>query len=428
MFSLENNPFRILGTTANATLKELKSSEVTIKRYIDIGKSPVLRFDLTPPMTPITRSLEDITKAKNQIHTPKDKLVQSLFWFISSGPIDDIALNKLTESKDTVDALETFRKGAKEFKISLKSASCILNHSTLDLILYNEHKDETKLFQALRRKLELLSNKDIINHFEFLITSDKHKIKYSEVKEEVFDKIKTILKEVFPRRKQSNLLLSIIPSNSDFKKEIEDEIINDLMKSVNTQINKFDNVFKSNEIPNGAFGLDKTKNKNAILNSGKELVDKSKKHYKQLLDHIKHNDYQFEKVINDVFGRANISVIHSFNAEMDYINHMASIGLDYTKSSDFDVYETNIKHFKTQVAPYDLDIKNTINENHTAIKKVCADIREVKNRNRSNYSGGSSSPQWRSGSSYSGNNGVDNDLTWLWWLIGIILFLAMIAS
>ena len=391
MRSLENSPFRILGTTSNATLKELKSSEVTIKRYIDIGKSPVLRFDLTPPMNPITRSLEDITKAKNQIHTPKDKLVQALFWFISSGPIDDIALNKLTESKNAVDALETFRKGAKDFTISLKSATCILNHSTLDLILYNENKDETRFFDALRRKLELLSNKDIINHFEFLITGDKHKVKYSEVKEEVFEKIKTILKEVFPRRKQSNLLLSIIPSNSDFKKEIEDEIINDLMRNINIQINKFDNVFKSNEIPNGAFGLDKTKNKNAILNSGKELVDKSKKHYKQLLDHIKKNDYQFEKVINDVFNRANFSVIHSFNAEMDYINHMASIGHDMSKSSDFDVYETNIKLFKTQVAPYDLDIKNTINENHKVIKKVCADIREVKNRAHIIYSGSSNS-------------------------------------
>ena len=70
MVSLENSPFRILGTTSNATLKELKSSEVTIKRYIDIGKSPVLKFDLTPPMKSISRSLEDITKAKNQIHIP----------------------------------------------------------------------------------------------------------------------------------------------------------------------------------------------------------------------------------------------------------------------------------------------------------------------------------------------------------------------
>ena len=422
MKSLENSPFRILGTTSNATLKELKSSEVTIKRYIDIGKSPVLRFDLTPPMKPISRSTEDVTKAKNQIHTPKDKLVQSLFWFISSGPIDDIALNKLTESKNAVDALETFRKGAKDFTISLKSASCILNHSTLDLILYNENKDETRFFDALRRKLELLSNKDIINHFEFLITGDKHKVKYSEVKEEVFDKIKTILKEVFPRRKQSNLLLSIIPSNSDFKKEIEDEIINDLISDINIRIKKFDNTYNTNKIEESLFLAIDTKKKNTILNAGKTLVDDTRKYYKQLLDHIKPNSYQFENIIDQVFTRANASIITPFNVEMSYLNDATPLGgIDYAKLK-FDIYETNIKHYKTHVAPYDSDIKNTINENHKGIKKICADIRKVKNRSRS------SGNSYSTGNSYSGNNGVDNNLTWLWWLLGIIMFLAFLAS
>ena len=166
------------------------------------------------------------------------------------------------------------------------------------------------------------------------------------------------------------------------------------------------------------------KKKNAILTAGKTLVDDTRKYHKQLLDHIKPNNYQFENIIDQVFTRANASIITPFNAEMSYLNDGTPLGgIDYAKLQ-FDIYETNIKHYKAQVAPYDLDIKNTINKNHKGIKKICADIREEKNRNRSKYSGSSNS----SGSSYSGNNRVDNDLTWLWWIIGIIFVLAMMAS
>ena len=70
------------------------------------------------------------------------------FWFVSGGTIDDIALSNLTESKDLEKALSNFEKGSNDFVISKSSISSIINHSTLDIICYCDHKDKDRLKAA----------------------------------------------------------------------------------------------------------------------------------------------------------------------------------------------------------------------------------------------------------------------------------------
>lgn len=388
MLPIEQNPFRVLGIRANASLKEIKGAEVTVKRYIEIGKTPVLKFDLSPPLKQINRTKEGITKAKNQIHHSKDKLIHSLFWFVSSGPIDDIALSKLTESKNTDEALDTFKKGSKNFQLSLKTATCILNHSTLELILYSEAKDEERLLSALRRKFEILSNKDVINHIEDLVTGEKHKINYSEIKEEVYDVVKIVLKKAFPRRKQSKILLSIIPPNSDFKKEIEADIVNEILKKIAVETKKFDTVFDRDSIKSKSSTPQRVPNnkKDLILSAGIAVVENTQTKIKQLLEHLDKDDYKFEKVIDDVFGRANISVIHLSNTEMDYINYKIRLGeTSFIKNLNFNVYSKSLLYFKTQIAPYNCEIKNTINTNYDSIVSLCEDINRMKRSFNNSY-------------------------------------------
>jgi hypothetical protein len=215
--------------------------------------------------------------------------------------------------------------------------------------------------------------------------------------------------------------LSIIPSNSDFKKEIEDEIINGLISDINIRIKKFDNIYNTNKIEKSLILAIDTKKKNAVLTAGKTLVDDTRKYYKQLLDYIKPDNYQFENIIDQVFTRANASIITPFNTEMSYLNDATPLGgIDYGKLQ-FDIYETNIKHFKAHVAPYDLDIKKTINENHKGIKKICADIREVKNRSSSSRS------SYSSGSSYSSNNYDSDNTAIIYFVLAVILLVVFLA-
>lgn len=387
MILLNINPFRILGTLSNASLKELKSSEVTIKRYLDVGKSPVLKFDITPPMEPIERSLEDIVKAKNQIHNPKDKLIHSIFWFISSSTIDNIALSKLTESKNTVEALETFRKGSKDFTVSEKTSTCILNHTSLELLLFTSHKDETRFFDALKKKIEILSDKSIVRHFEFLVTGEKDKVEYIDVKDGVFEYVKDILIDVFPNRSQTKLLLSILPSNSNFKQEIEEGLVSDVIKRISVENNKFDDIFKANKADKSSKlkKVNKTQT-NKILEAGRNLVEVTKSSFKELNKYIDKSDYQFENILNEVFSRANAAIIYLYNAELNYIKNTSG-NYDIL---DYSIYIKDLTNYENILQDYSCDIKSTISKNNRSIKEEaegsnCWFCQTNKSRDRSSY-------------------------------------------
>lgn len=363
MNSIHHNPFRVLGTISNASLKEVKSAEVTIKRYLDIGKSPQLKFDLSPPLKQINRSITDVTTAKNQIHSSLDKLINSVFWFISSGAIDDIALSKLTESKDTDLALETFRKGANKFNATEKSATCIINHSTLEILLFEQHQDENRVLAALRNKLNILTNKTVVSHLEFLVTGEKNKVPFLSIKEGVLTTVKTLISDTFPNKDQANLLLSILPNESEFKREIESEIVQGIINKITVATKKFDDLFDSIKFENSTNSFNKKK-AISILNSGKELVENSKQNFVELLKYIDKTDYQFENPLNEVFSRANIAIINVYNSELQTIESRSG---DYS-AMDFDRYISDLEFYEEFLKDYVCDVKETIIKNLKSIR------------------------------------------------------------
>ena len=66
MTIIENNPFRVLGLISNSSAKETKESETYILRYLDIGKSADLKFDITPPLSQLERTSEIVKNAKRR--------------------------------------------------------------------------------------------------------------------------------------------------------------------------------------------------------------------------------------------------------------------------------------------------------------------------------------------------------------------------
>ena len=63
---IEQNPFRVLGIISNASAKETKESETFILRYLDIGKSANLKFDITPPLNHLERTSEMLRMRKEK--------------------------------------------------------------------------------------------------------------------------------------------------------------------------------------------------------------------------------------------------------------------------------------------------------------------------------------------------------------------------
>ena len=97
---IHDNPFRILGVTANASLSDRKQQANLIAQYLKIGQNAKLDFDITPPLSPIERTKELIELQSSRIHSTEDKIMHSLFWFVQANGVDKIALKHLTKSKD----------------------------------------------------------------------------------------------------------------------------------------------------------------------------------------------------------------------------------------------------------------------------------------------------------------------------------------
>ena len=93
---IENNPYRVLGVKANATLSDRKQQANLIAQYLKIGQSAKLDFDITPPLSPIKRTKEMMDLQGSRIHSTEDQIVHSLFWFVEANGIDKIALKQVS--------------------------------------------------------------------------------------------------------------------------------------------------------------------------------------------------------------------------------------------------------------------------------------------------------------------------------------------
>jgi len=208
---IQNNPFRILGVKANASLSDRNQQANLIAQYLKIGKSAKLDFDITPPLEPLTRTKELINLQPSRIFSTEDKILHSLFWFVEANGIDKIALKHLTGSKDIDKALSDFEKGCRGFEISPESYSSILNHSTLQIIAYNQHKDLDKLKNAIAYKFDIVTNTTSLALVKDLVAADGINTDVQKILELAIPKLKELLKELIPSENTD------FPSQTKFK-------------------------------------------------------------------------------------------------------------------------------------------------------------------------------------------------------------------
>ena len=314
---IENNPFRILGIISNATAKEPNESETFILRYLDIGKSAVLKFDITPPLNSLDRNSEIVKNAKRKIHDSFDKLSHSIFWLVNGNMVDKIALEKLSLEKNIEKASESFKKGSRNFLISKNSFSSIINFSTLEIISYNSHKDEERVKKAIKNKYQIIKDKIIFNEFEKLITSNSNKIDQKSYIDRYIENTKTLLKEIFPRKNQEQLLRDIFSEDKSILEEIERKIISSLSERIKKNISLMDSFFVSQSKMSDSQII---QSRSKIIKRAEKLVTDTKSDLNKLKKSVGVENYEFTNLINEVYTYVNLAVIMCFNKEMDSLN------------------------------------------------------------------------------------------------------------
>jgi len=425
MTIIENNPFRVLGIISNSSAKETKESETFILRYLDIGKSADLKFDITPPLSHLERTSEIVKNAKRKIHDDFDKLAHSIFWFVNGTMVDKIALDKLSSEKNIEKALESFKKGSRDFAISKKSFSSILNFSTLEIVSYTSHKDEERLKNAIKYKYQIINDKIVFKEFEKLITSTSNKINHKSYIDRYIENTKGLLKELFPRKDQNKLLLDIFSEDENILKGIEGQIVSSLVEEINENLGLFNSFFDAQSKKTDAQIV---RSRSSIINRAKKLVADTKSDLNKLKKSVGKDNYEFSNLVNEVYTFVNVAVIICFNKEMDSlnkeieINNLSQYGGDVTYPS-FKLYVDILEEASKAISSINCPIKGTVNKNLQGIKK---NHREGQKRNREEssytYSGGSS---YSGGSTYSGGssssgNGFGEQV--IGWIIMLIIF------
>ena len=75
-----NNPYRILGVYANASIKDIKANEAKAKAFLNVGKEVSCSCDFCSALSPLNRTSEMMAKANSQLTLPNEKIKHALFW------------------------------------------------------------------------------------------------------------------------------------------------------------------------------------------------------------------------------------------------------------------------------------------------------------------------------------------------------------
>ena len=395
---IENNPFRILGIISNSSARETNEAETYILRYLDIGKSANLKFDISPPLKQLDRTNEIVKDAKRKIHDNFDKLSYSIFWFINGSLADKIALEKLSLEKDLTKASDSFKKGSRNFVISKNSFCSIINYSTLDILNYKSHKDDERVKNAIKYKFQIINDKSIFNEFEELITSTSNKINHKSFIDHFVKNIKNLLTDIYPNKDQNQLLLEIFSEDKVVCEDITSQMVSSLVEDINKKISLFGTLIKNESLKPDA---EIVKSRSKIIKEAKKLVSETKTNLVKLKKNIGQENYEFSNLINEVYSYVNLSVILCYNKEMDQLNrkietyNQLQIGTGVTYPS-FKLYIDVLEEAAKAISKINCPIKETINNNLIAIRKNHFEGQR-RNREQSSY-------QYSGGSSYSGSS------------------------
>ena len=318
---IEQNPYRILGVKANASLSDRKQQSNLIAQYLKIGQSAKLDFDITPPLNALTRTKELIELQGSRIHSTEDKILHSLFWFVEANGIDKIALKHLTGSKDIDKALSDFEKGCRGFVAGPDSYSAILNHSTLQIIAYRQHKDLGKLKDAIAHKFSIVSDSKSLGLLKELVASDGMNTSVQRILVLAMPKLKELLKELVPSKNTDKLLLEIFKSNTVIYPSLKNEVIDALVHRIDSLVD--DTEVEREKALKGNYTSSMLKDIPAL---GEILIDDVKASLKEIEVLLGKSDSLYTDAMEKVYKEVNYCGVLPFNKFIQKLNENTDTG------------------------------------------------------------------------------------------------------
>jgi hypothetical protein len=233
---IQNNPYRIIGVLANSSERDLQRQKAKINAFLGVGKEVVFETDINILGKP-NRQSSDITNAFSSIEQAQKKVINSFFWFINAGHIDETALNYLKEG-DKNKAAEIWQKLTQSFEVTDRNFSAFANLGTLRLAeaFENSKVNIGHIAEAITLKTMLIDSSSI-NKYISLIADETFKVDKSELTKIFAENFLENIKPFFGNRLSiSDLLNAMVSGNLEFVKIISSQLTDQPISNIEHQI------------------------------------------------------------------------------------------------------------------------------------------------------------------------------------------------
>lgn len=247
---VKQNPYRVLGLLANSSERELQKQIAIIKRFSEVGKSKTFDCDFEF-IGELSRNSEDVQNAASKIEQAHKKVHYSIFWFINTCAVDDVAFNSLKEgNKEKADYV--WNKTLKS-EISAKNYSSYHNLSTLYILsaLEGGKINIQMMKKGVELKGELLKSPYLSTLVELVgggvVVDQEHIVKMFA--DDVIEIIDSVLDSNF--QDNNKTIIKLFDGYPDYlKKYVLEKYTSDPFRKIEAEIEKIQK--KRNEQPKNA--------------------------------------------------------------------------------------------------------------------------------------------------------------------------------
>lgn len=259
---ISQNPYRILGVLSNSPLKERVGNQNRLAAFAKVGKEVVFPNDFAKILTdkPV-RSSESIAAANTAINLDKDQLKYAYFWFISSSPMDGIALKHL-QAGNRDKANEIFQKK--------ETFSSLINSGVLAFIDGDNSTGFANISKVIHNPAYCSEMLQALGISNLQITED-------ELAEIV---IAELLKEI-----PANKLLAACSNSSD-RAIISKRALDDPISQINAAVATAKNADSKNPEASLAAGTKLMNSTKAPLKAVKDIAGATSPQYQMVADNV----------------------------------------------------------------------------------------------------------------------------------------------
>lgn len=323
MNAINNNPFRILGVYANASIRDIKANEAKAKAFLNVGREVTYPCDFNQLLPPIQRTAEMMASANSQLTLPNEKIKHALFWFAKVTPLDEIAFNHLANGHSE----QTMGIWKKK-----ECFSSLLNTSTQALA-------QGHVLKAVDSMMALLESD--VHRCDFIkaVTDETFQISEEEL-------VHAYLDALIPDSVYSLLELSTL--SDKYKGYIKDKLVAPTIADIEAEITRAKSI--------------KRENSSARYNAGVKLMNLPKNKLAELKKLLPNNDMRYQ-IIADKLGL-----------------EILQCGIDYYNNSD----DADAAHKAMKLQSYAQSIvvgqmaKDRCKQNTDILKKIIAELPPVE--------------------------------------------------